>query len=133
MMKSNKRNNAITDTLIGQGSTAEGKLNCEANLRIEGHFHGEIYCQGEVLVGGTGEARSNIHASKVVIAGKVIGDITTQGSLTITSTGQVIGNVHVVNLIILEGGLLNGGSKMEKAPISIVKDKVKKEIKSEAG
>lgn len=133
MFKTNKKISRTIDTLIGQGTVAEGNLHCEANLRIEGKFQGEIHCLGELIIGESGEARSNINAEEVIVAGKVIGDITTQGKLTISSSGQVDGNVQVLNLIIMEGGILNGSSKMEKAPISIVKEKVKKAVQPEAG
>lgn len=135
MFKQNKKTYQTTDTLIGQGSSAEGKLECDANLRIEGNFQGEIHCAGDVIVGETGEAISNIIAANVIVAGKVSGDISTQGRLTITKNGKIVGNVHVNNLIILEGGVLNGSSKMENAPTPVpnIKEKNKKEVQSEAG
>ncbi|GJM76678.1 hypothetical protein HMSSN036_88940 [Paenibacillus macerans] len=113
MLKDRKNAAGLTDTLIGQGSSIEGKLECKSNLRLEGKFSGEIECLGQVVIGETGEARSNIQGGEVVVAGKVVGDISTRGKLTITGNGQVDGNVDVAKLIILEGGQLNGSSKME--------------------
>lgn len=138
MFKDNK-SPAGTDTLIGQGSSAEGRLECEANLRIEGKFNGEIECVGQVIVGETGEARSNIIGADIVVAGKVIGDIISHGRLTITGSGQVDGNVNVAKLVIVEGGLLNGSSQMEKTspavlPVKEGKEKSsKKSARPEAG
>ncbi|WP_410771749.1 bactofilin family protein [Fontibacillus sp. BL9] len=136
MFKESKVSAGTTDTLIGQGSSAEGKLECEANLRIEGKFQGEIHCVGQVVVGETGEARSNIMGADIVVAGKVIGDIMSHGRLTITGSGQVDGNVNVAKLIIVEGGLLNGSSQMEKITPAVlpVKEKApKKSARPEAG
>jgi cytoskeletal protein CcmA (bactofilin family) len=68
----------------------------------------------------------------------VIGDITTTGKLTITASGQIDGNVDVAKLIIVEGGLLNGSSKMERVAAAAAptassgKGKVKK-ARPEAG
>lgn len=101
-----------TDTLIGQGSEITGTLNCEANLRIDGIFNGEIVSQGHVTVGEYAIARSNISAREVIIAGKLYGDITTSGKLTITSTGEMFGDVNASALIIMEGGALSGTSTM---------------------
>ncbi|TYA15251.1 polymer-forming cytoskeletal protein [Paenibacillus faecis] len=134
-----KKNNTITggtDTLIGKGSSAEGKLECQTNLRIEGKFYGDIECGGQVVIGETGEALSNIKGSDIVVAGKVIGDITSQGRLTITGSGQVEGTVNVAKLVIVEGGLLNGSAQMEKTSPSVlsVKEKSsKKAAQPEAG
>ncbi|MNN03013.1 Polymer-forming cytoskeletal [compost metagenome] len=134
MLRDNKKNNQATDTLIGQGSVVEGKMDCESNLRIEGKFKGEIQCKGQVIIGETGEANSNIYGADIVVAGIVIGDITTKGRLTITSSGEVKGNVSVAKLIIAEGGLLSGTSTMERvaAPLPI-KEKVSKSAQPEAG
>lgn len=139
MFKENKLPSGTTDTLIGQGSSAEGKIECNSNLRIEGKFEGEIECVGQVVVGETGEAKSNIKGADIIVAGKVIGDIVSQGRLTITGSGQVEGNVNVAKLIIVEGGLLNGSSQMEKAapalhPVKDAKEKSsKKSARPEAG
>lgn len=138
MFKDHKKASGWQGTLIGQGSNAEGKLECEANLRIEGAFHGEIHCQGQVIIGETGEAYSNIKGADIVVAGKVIGDISSQGRLTISSSGLVEGNVNVAKLVIAEGGLLNGTSKMEKAvtvpiPAAEPAKKSKKAAQPEAG
>ncbi|MED4958412.1 polymer-forming cytoskeletal protein, partial [Paenibacillus macerans] len=96
---------------------------------------------GQVVLGETGEARSNIQGGEVVVAGKVDGDISTRGKLTITGNGQVDGNVDVAKLIILEGGQLNGSSKMEPAAAAPApaptpanaKEKRKKSAQPEAG
>ncbi|WP_435922206.1 bactofilin family protein [Paenibacillus sp. DYY-L-2] len=139
MFKENKMPSGTTDTLIGKGSSAEGKLECNANIRIEGKFEGEIDCFGQVVVGETGEARSNIKGADIVVAGKVIGDIVSQGRLTITGSGQVEGNVNVAKLVIVEGGLLNGSSQMEITvpalhPVKEAKEKSsKKSARPEAG
>lgn len=109
-----KHNLGTTDTLIGQGTSIEGKLKCEASLRIEGEFQGEIDSQGDIIIGERGIARSNISARDVVIAGIVYGDITTKGRLTITASGQLHGNCAAQSLIIHDGGIFSGSSLMEK-------------------
>lgn len=134
MFKENKRSAETTDTLIGQGTVAEGKLECEANLRIEGQFQGEIHCQGQIIIGETGIATSTISGADVIVAGKVVGDIKTKGRLTITGSGRVDGNVDVSKLIIAEGGLLNGSSVMERTVLEpvLTKEKAKKNNKAQA-
>jgi Integral membrane protein CcmA involved in cell shape determination len=115
MFKENKRTTA-TDTLIGQGTIAEGKILCEAGLRIEGEYRGDIECKGDVIIGESGIARSNIVANDVTLAGQLFGDVVTKGRLVITSSGQVTGNITAHSLIIQEGGKINGGCRMELPP-----------------
>lgn len=101
------------DTIIGPGTEIEGSLQCEADLRIDGHFSGSIESQGSVTIGESAVARSNITAGEVIVAGMVYGDISAESKLTITSTGKMFGNVIASSLIVMEGGQLNGVSRME--------------------
>ncbi|NIK70307.1 MULTISPECIES: polymer-forming cytoskeletal protein [unclassified Paenibacillus] len=113
MFKDNKRVSA-TDTLIGLGTHIEGKLVCEANLRIEGEHSGDIECLGDVIIGENGMARSNITARDITIAGKVYGEVTAKGRLTITATGQLTGSLSAQGIIVQDGGMLNGTCHMER-------------------
>ncbi|BBH21818.1 hypothetical protein Back11_31630 [Paenibacillus baekrokdamisoli] len=115
MFKENKRL-GTTDTLIGQGTHIDGKLTSEAGIRIEGEYHGEIACKGDVIIGECGVVKSNITARDVIVAGKVFGDIHTKGRLTITASGHLNGNVAAQSLLIQEGGIFNGSSRMEHTP-----------------
>lgn len=102
-----------TDTLIGEGTTFEGRIKSEASIRIEGGITGDIECTGDVIIGENGVVKSNISARDVVLAGSVQGNIITKGKLTITSTGSLQGNISATSFIIEEGGLFQGNSKMD--------------------
>lgn len=119
-----KRKDTLITTILGVDCKSEGRIECETNLRIEGKFQGEIHCKGIVTIGEQGEVKSNIVANQVIVAGKVIGDIQASDRLTILKEGQIDGNVNVVQLVIVEGGMLNGTSKMGRP--SPVKEKHKK-------
>src|SRR5690606_36796174 len=113
--KKKRMNPNSTDTLIGEGSVFEGRIRSEASLRVEGQITGDIDCKGDVTVGEGGHARSNINARHVTIAGTVNGNITTKGVMTITATGKLYGNVTANSLIIAEGGVFEGQSRMHTA------------------
>jgi|HigsolmetaGSP12D_1036236.scaffolds.fasta_scaffold00173_23 cytoskeletal protein CcmA (bactofilin family) len=115
MFKENRKGTSqTTDTLIGAGTEVEGVLKSQAGIRIEGQFSGEIDCDGDVVIGEKGTARSNIVARDVTVAGKIYGDVTTRGRLTIMPTGRLHGNASAAVLIVQEGGQLNGLSRMER-------------------
>lgn len=114
---------SATDTLIGEGSIFEGKIKSEASIRIEGQMLGDIECDGDVTVGEHGKAKSNINARNVTIAGIVHGNITTHGTLTLTGTAQLFGNMQASSLIISEGALFQGMSKMESKASAGAKEK----------
>jgi cytoskeletal protein CcmA (bactofilin family) len=104
-----------TDTLIGEGSIFEGKLKSAAGVRIEGQIHGDIECAGDVVIGERGLAKSNIAARNVTISGTVTGDVVCSGTLTVNPTGKLYGNCTAQTLIIAEGALFIGASRMEKS------------------
>ncbi|MEK3882844.1 polymer-forming cytoskeletal protein [Paenibacillus sp. PL2-23] len=130
MFKETKRALA-TDTLIGQGTIAEGKIISEANLRIEGEYRGDIECRGDVVIGECGIARSNITANDVTLAGKLFGDIVTKGRLIITSSGHLVGNITAHTLIVQDGATLNGSCMMEAS--TDAKQKAQREAAGVAG
>lgn len=105
------------DTVIGEGSVFEGKIRSQAGVRIEGTIHGDVESAGDVVIGEKGIVKSNIHARNVVIAGAVHGNVTAKESLTILTSGQLNGNSSASRLVVNEGAVFNGGSRMEsKAP-----------------
>ncbi|MCC3376015.1 polymer-forming cytoskeletal protein [Cohnella sp. REN36] len=116
MFKNKKKlASSTTDTLVGAGTEMEGALKSQAGIRIEGVFKGEIETRGDVVVGASGVARSNVVARDMTIAGKVYGDVVTKGRLTILPGGQLHGNLSAGVLVVQEGGQLNGVSHMGEA------------------
>lgn len=111
--KPTKLNPNTTDTLIGEGTVFEGKLKSDAGIRIEGQITGNVESAGDVTVGEKGIVKSNIAARNVIIAGTVHGNILTKGSVRIMATGKVYGNTTSHSLVIDEGGIFQGMSRME--------------------
>jgi cytoskeletal protein CcmA (bactofilin family) len=106
----------MTDTVIGEGTIIEGNITSAASLRIEGHVTGDIHCTGDVTIGEKGLATSDINARNIINAGTIRGSVTSAGKLTITATGKVQGSIAVAALIIADGGVFQGTSKMEPKP-----------------
>ncbi|MGQ3477931.1 bactofilin family protein [Paenibacillus sp. TY11] len=116
MFKESKRKLSApaTDTLLANGTSFEGTVEAEANIRIDGHFRGDIHSTRTVVIGESAVVRSDIIARDVILAGKVFGSITTEGQLTITPTGELYGNTATAVLVISEGGVLDGTSQMNR-------------------
>lgn len=115
MFKGKKKpiNPNITDTIIGEGSHFEGRIQSGASLRIEGMVSGDIECTGDVTVGERGVVKSNIAARNIIIAGSVHGNMLTTGTLKITATGTLCGNSTAAILMFDEGGIFQGTSTMD--------------------
>ncbi len=100
------------NTIIGTGSKFDGNLSVEGTLRVDGTVEGEIDINGDMIVGKSGLVRANVRGRNVSVAGEVHGDIILEGKLELTSTGKVYGDIDVAMLVINEGAIFQGKSKM---------------------
>lgn len=99
-------------TILGQGSTFEGKLTFEGAVRIDGDFKGEIRTTGTLVVGETAHVRAEIEGAEVIVHGRVEGDIEAHESIELHPPAQVVGNVSTPSLEIRKGAHFDGSCKM---------------------
>ena len=100
------------DTLIGKEILAEGTLESEGDIQINGRFKGSIKSHKDVIIAEHAKVKSHIIAVNVYVAGEVDGNITATERLEILETGRVNGNVASQALSIEPGGILKGSSTM---------------------
>jgi cytoskeletal protein CcmA (bactofilin family) len=105
-------NSGKVDTLIGAGTTIEGKVQANGILRVEGRIRGEVVAEGDVIVGEKGEIRANIKARHVTVAGKVAGNIHASGRMHLIATGSLHGDVDAATIMIDEGAHFVGACRM---------------------
>jgi cytoskeletal protein CcmA (bactofilin family) len=101
-------------TILGRGSSFEGKLTFEGTVRIDGHFAGEINTEGTLIIGESAQVEANIKAAIVVVQGRVRGDVVASESLEIRSPARVEGNLATPNLTIEKGSFFEGHCTMAK-------------------
>lgn len=109
-------------TILGKGSSFDGKLTFEGTVRIDGNFKGEIDTRGTLVIGKTAEVNAQVRAGNVVIEGQVHGEITAGESLEIHSSARVYGNLKTPSLMIEKGAIFEGNCAMESAGRSTRKD-----------
>ena len=94
-------------TVLGPHSVMNGTLHCEANVRLDGSFTGEMKIGGNVLVGETARISADIHARNVSVAGAVRGNI--QGrKVQLLRTSRVWGDIEATALSTEEGAFIDG-------------------------
>ncbi|SEO14307.1 protein CcmA, bactofilin family [Amphibacillus marinus] len=107
-----KKNEKMIDTVIGKDTVIEGKIKLPSSLRIDGKVLGEIECNGDVYIGKTGSAEPSIKAKHVIVAGEAKGAIYTNQTVHVEASGSVTGDIESSGIIIDEGGLFVGTSKV---------------------
>jgi len=100
-------------TLIGQGMKIEANLLSGSGIvRIEGEYFGEIDITGELILERTGYIKGNVKAKIAYISGNIAGNIKCAELLHITSTGKVTGDIESEAILMDEGAIFIGYSKM---------------------
>ncbi len=116
-------------TILGKGSSFDGKLTFEGTVRIDGIFSGEIQTDGTLVVGESAQVTAEIQAANVIVQGVVRGNVTATTALELHAPARIYGNVAAPSLTIQKGAVFQGNCQMEnaeavaQAPLSNGKDK----------
>ena len=108
--------NAVKElNLIGSGTTVEGKIRTQGNIRIDGKMMGELHAAKNVAVGLTGEIEGNINGKNVTVGGKIRGNIIAVDKLVFEGKAVVRGDIRSARLVIDEGAVFDGKISMTDA------------------
>ncbi|HEX6335119.1 MAG TPA: polymer-forming cytoskeletal protein [Flavisolibacter sp.] len=99
-------------TLISAGTTLQGDVQSNNDLRIDGTVHGNIRCSSKIIVGPSGFVEGNIEGVQADITGRVTGNITVKEVLQLRAQSNVQGNLSAVTLQIDPSATFNGQCKM---------------------
>ncbi len=108
-----------TVNIIAKGSTFEGTLVTESDIRVSGTIDGTIKGSTRVIVSEGGCVTGDIQANSSTIAGTVKGKVVVVESLLLQSTARVEGSIETGRLIIEEGAVFNGECQMSNDGQSI--------------
>jgi cytoskeletal protein CcmA (bactofilin family) len=110
-----ERLNGKSATLISTGSTLEGDLKSENDLRIDGTIKGNVICSAKIIIGATGLVEGNIDGQQADVAGKVQGNIQVKELLQLRDQCNVEGNIMAGKLQIEPTATFNGQCKMNNS------------------
>src|SRR6478672_6207431 len=110
---------------VGSGTLVTGEANFKALMRVDGHLSGRISSSsGTLIVGANGKVDANIEVAIAVIHGTINGDIIATQRLELGRAAKVNGNIQTPSLIIEQGALFEGSSKMIKMNAGLNKPKM---------
>lgn len=98
--------------VIEQGCEFEGKLCFEGTMRIGGTFRGEIYTNDVLVIGEGAKVDAEIEAGTIIINGEVTGNIVAKHRVEIHRPAIFRGNIVTPSLMVDEGVIFEGSSKM---------------------
>lgn len=111
MFSADKSQNKI-GTLIGVNCTIDGTLKGSGLIKNDGILNGDVIIENDLETSSLSYVKGNISCYNATINGKIDGNISCAGKLIIGSTGLVHGDIIVKDLIIMQGGILQGKCSM---------------------
>lgn len=100
-------------TVIGVEIAVTGTLSGNGNVQIEGKLDGEVRIEGKLLIVEGAVVNADVSATAITISGSVTGNVRAR-KVEITSSGKVFGDLEVDSLLVGEGAVYEGRSKMSK-------------------
>lgn len=98
---------------VGSGTVVTGEASFKSMLRVDGRFSGRITSgTGTLIVGSGGQVDANIEVAVATIHGVVNGDIIASQRIELGRAAKLSGNIQTPSLVIEQGALFEGSSKM---------------------
>ena len=104
-------------SVIGPTLVFKGELSADEDLIIEGRIEGTIaHHKKNLTVGKQGRVKADIHASSVIIEGKLVGDIHSEGVVSLANGADVTGNIFCRRIVMQDGARFAGKIDMGEPP-----------------
>jgi cytoskeletal protein CcmA (bactofilin family) len=110
-----KHTEAITDMGINrivEGTSIEGEIRCESNIRIDGSFVGNLTTKGRLVIGPAGRIEGIVNCQNAEIEGLVKGKLYVQQMLSLKGTAKVEGDIFTDKLAVEPGSSFTGACNM---------------------
>jgi len=99
--------------LLAQGVTFKGKLTFEGRVRIDGHFEGEIFSEGVLILGSTAEVRADIDVGTLIVrGGSLWGNVRAQRLVELYAPAEIHADIAARQLFVDKGVVLDGNCAM---------------------
>ena len=100
-------------TLLGRGTTFEGKLTFEGTVRIDGKLKGTVFSDDVLIIGEGAHVEADIDIGEIIIQGTVVGNIRAKRGVELHAPGRVRGDITTPSLQIDKGVIFEGRCYME--------------------
>jgi cytoskeletal protein CcmA (bactofilin family) len=110
-------------SVIGPTLVFKGELSAV----IEGDIEGTIaHHKKHLTIGKQGRVKADIHASSVIVEGRLLGDIHSEGVVSLANGADVMGNIYCGRIVMEDGARFKGRIDMgERKKVKVSKEPVK--------
>jgi len=97
---------------IGAGTSIEGQIKCDGDIRIDGNVKGTVTSKAKIVVGPTGVIEGDLICENADVSGKVFGKVNADEMLFLKASAYLEGDMTVGKLVVETGARFNGGCRM---------------------
>ncbi|MGL4993370.1 MAG: bactofilin family protein [Bacteroidales bacterium] len=112
MFKREEKTVGMPHNAFAVGTTIDGNICADEDIRIDGTLNGNIICSGKVVIGPQATVNGNIESSTADIMGRIVGNISIKETLTIRSSGVIDGDITTPQLAVEPNAKFSGKCSM---------------------
>lgn len=101
-------------SIIGKGTSINGRLKIEGSIRIDGTVEGNIEATGSVIIGKSGSIKGEIRTKDILVGGMVDGKVFANNRLEFQTGSKLTGDIKCKQLVISEGVIFDGTCLMSE-------------------
>jgi cytoskeletal protein CcmA (bactofilin family) len=94
------------------GTTVDGNVFCDTDIRVDGTINGNLYCKAKVILGANGRVMGEIQCVQAVIEGHVEGKLIVEDLLTLKEAAHVVADIQTGRLSVMAGAYFNAHCRM---------------------
>lgn len=98
--------------VLSQGTSLNGNLTTQDDIRIDGVIEGNIKSEGKIIIGSGGHVVGDIECLNLDVLGRVSGNITCSDTTLLRSSAIFVGDIITQVLEVEPGAKLTGSCKM---------------------
>ena len=103
---------------IGDGTSIQGDINSNGDIRIDGSIEGSVTCKGKMILGPSGTIKGDVTCANAEVSGNIKGNIKISELLNLKASSVVNGEISTGKLSIEPGANFTGTCVMG----AVVKD-----------
>jgi cytoskeletal protein CcmA (bactofilin family) len=99
---------------VGEEVTFKGTIRYQGTVRVDGKLEGEIYTDGNLIIGQKAVIAAKIQAGTITCQGRITGDVEAKNQVKLLTPAVFDGSITTPSISIDEGVLFNGTCHMTK-------------------
>jgi len=99
--------------IIGSGTSIQGDIVCEGDIRIDGQVNGLVSTKAKIVVGPEGEITGDLVCQSADVLGRVTGIVRVEELLFLKGNAHVKGDVYTAHFEMEPTAKFNGRCYME--------------------